>query len=140
MDYLHELLVDDGKYVDTFDPDALALYTNTQFFESAIGEGDGIGESTSFVAHDETQLKDESLGFFNGSVLSPRLFPSFFFFFQPRHREREEFQIMDGYPHFRGKKKRKIHSARLPSQQVRGHLPAPCNRTTFLHQMSPSAG
>lgn len=79
MDYLHELLVDDGKYVDTFDPDALALYTNSQFYESAIGEGDGIGESTSFVAHDETQLRDESLGFLNGSVLSPRLFPSFFF-------------------------------------------------------------
>jgi len=52
-----------------FDPSDLSLYTNTEFFEFDIGEGDGGQEgSERFTVPEEAQLKNGHLGFLNGEI------------------------------------------------------------------------
>jgi hypothetical protein len=65
----------DGKVVDSFNPDDLALYTNTKFFEFDIGNGEGetsgggqMEDGRKFVVPAEADLGDEHLGFLNGKL------------------------------------------------------------------------
>jgi hypothetical protein len=71
------MLPEEGDKADAeFDPGDLSLYTNTEFFEFDIGEGDGEQEgSERFTIPEETQLKNGHLGFLNGVF--------YFFYYSP---------------------------------------------------------
>ena len=64
------MLPEEGVKADAkFDPDDLSLYTNTQFFEFDVGEGDGEQGSERFTVPEEAQLKNGHLGFLNGEII-----------------------------------------------------------------------
>jgi len=64
------MLSEEGVKADAeFDPDDLSLYTNTQFFEFDVGEGDGEQGSERFTVPEEAQLKNGHLGFLNGEII-----------------------------------------------------------------------
>ncbi|KAG0136651.1 hypothetical protein HOY82DRAFT_478530 [Tuber indicum] len=60
-----------------FDPSDLSLYTNTEFFEFDIGEGDGGQEGGErFTVPEEAQLKNGHLGFLNDDDFDYMPFPT----------------------------------------------------------------